>query len=184
MRKIFISAGHSTDPAEDMGAYGNGCKEGVLAAELRTLISTRLQNVHGVTAIVDGDDTVLSETLRKFKNLTSSDAIVIDIHFNASANEAATGTEVLVPAMPSSFEQFLAKEFSDVTAEALGVKNRGVKTELDSHHGRLGWMRLKGENILLEVCFISNARDMKHYHDYKHELAKRYAEVIYKAANA
>ena len=178
MKKIFISAGHSNQPNKDCGAVGNGFVEGVLAAELRTLIAAKLQNIYGIIPVMDDDSNVLLDTIRKFRNMTAPDSIVIDIHFNASANAEATGTEVLIPGAPSDTEKKLASYIAFVTAEIIGIKNRGVKSELESHHGRLGWMRLTGENILIEVCFITNAKDMKHYNDYKNTLAAKYAEVI------
>jgi len=177
MRKIFISAGHSNVSGQDRGAFANGQSEGVLASELRALIATKLSNIYGITAIVDEDRNALSATLRAFRNLTQPDSIVVDIHFNAAAPQA-TGTEVLVPSPASAFEMTLAGEIAKQTSLILGIANRGVKTELQSHHGRLGWMRLTGENILLEVCFISNASDMQRYVNNSQTLATAIAGVL------
>lgn len=181
MRTIYLSAGHSTQPGKDRGAAGNGYIEGVAAASLRALIARKLANIHGITAIVDDDKNVLSDTLRYFKNLTTTDSIVVDIHFNAGP-VTATGTEVLIPSPASVFETALAAELSLIMADVLGIRNRGVKNELQSHHGRLGWMRLTGENILLEVCFISNASDMHHYIENETTLATAIAGVLAKYA--
>jgi len=183
MRKIFISAGHSNVSGQDRGAFANGQSEGVLASELRALIATKLSNIYGITAIVDEDRNALSATLRAFRNLTQPDSIVVDIHFNAAAPQA-TGTEVLVPSPASAFEMTLAGEIAKQTSLILGIANRGVKSELQSHHGRLGWMRLTGENILLEVCFITNPTDLAKYEAEKVKLATCYAAILHQFARA
>lgn len=164
-----------------MGAVGNGFIEGVEAVELRNIIYTELKKL-GITASIDGNNTILAETLRYFKNLTSKDSIVVDIHFNAGTPKA-TGTETLVPFDASTFEKNLAKEIDKTISDTLKIKSRGVKSEADSHHGRLGWMRLTGENILIEICFISNESDMESYKNNKTELGKNIAKVLFNHAN-
>lgn len=183
MRKVYISAGHSSKlgAGRDVGACSNGFFEGVEAAELRNIIYTELKKL-GITASVDKDDSILADTLRAFKNLTTKDSIVIDIHFN-SASESATGTETLVPDNPTQFEKDLAEAVNNSIVKTLGLKSRGVKTEASSHHGRLGFFRLTGENILLEVCFISNKSDMESYRKNRFILGKNIAEIIFKFAN-
>lgn len=183
MRKVFISAGHSINPKKDRGAAGNGYIEGEQAAEFRDILVSELINL-GLTPTVDKKDSILSESIAFFKNLVSSNAIVLDIHFN-SATPKATGTETLVPSNPSSFERSLAEKISKTVSEVLSIPMRGikgVKTEAESHHGRLGWMRLNGENILMEICFISNPNDIKSFRHNRYELGKRIAQVIYNAA--
>jgi LysM repeat protein len=61
--------------------------------------------------------------------------------------------------------------------------NKGVRTEIESHHGKLGWMRMNCNNLLLEVCFISNNEDMESYQKNKEVLAKRIAQFLYNCAN-
>lgn len=183
MRTVFLSAGHSDGSApsiKDRGAATNGFIEGLLTIELRDLIVKEL-NLLGIKAITDQNSNALTQTLNFFRNKTSPNCIVIDIHFNSSANPQSSGTETLIPAKYTAFEYNLAADFSKVGSDILGIKLRGtngVKTELESHHGSLGWMRLTGENILLEVTFISNPRDMKTYQEKKHILAKNYASII------
>ena len=177
MRKVFISAGHS--PSKP-GAAGNGYKEELLAIEFRDLLVKELKNL-GITPVIDSNENALDKSIAFFKNLTSTDSIVIDIHWNASDNPLATGTEVLVPLQYSSFEYNLASLIANEIKNSIGTKLRGtngVKTEADSHHGRLGWMRLTGENILIEMCFISNAQDMQKYQQNKLKLAKNIAVIL------
>ena len=184
MRKVFISAGHSNKRGRDRGASGNGYVEGDLTVEYRNLLTAELNKL-GIKPTVDSNNSVLAETIRFFKNLTTITCIVIDIHWNAAADPSATGTETLIPAKNTEFERTLAKAMSDDVAKILGIPLRGnhaglrgVKTELNSHHGRLGWMRLTGENILLEINFISNPNDIQKYQANKHLLAATHARTI------
>ncbi len=177
MRKIFISAGHSNKLGRDRGAVGNNFVEGLLTVEFRDLVVQELKLL-GVTPIVDSNDSILSQTIAFFKNLVADNSILFEIHWNA-ATPQATGTETLIPDNPTPFEKNLAKDITETTAKILNIKNRGVKTEAQSARKKLGWMRLKGENILLEVCFISSSSDMQSYQKNKKELAKKIAEVLF-----
>lgn len=183
MRKIFISAGHSVKRGRDRGASGNGFVEGELMAEFRDLLVRALKQ-KGVTPIVDKDDSIFRETINYFLNLTTNSCIVLDLHTNA-ASPQAQGTETLVPAKPTEFELNLASALSLIVSQELDIPLRGrtqgrdgVKTELQSHHGRLGWMRLTGENVLMELFFISNAAEVVKFQERKVRLANRIAEVL------
>lgn len=180
-RIVYLSAGHSTQAGKDRGASGNGKIEGIVAAEFRSLLVTELKRL-GVTVVVDGDHTVLNDTLAWIKRFVTPNCIAIDIHCNA-AHEAATGTEVIVPAKASAFEKALASELSGSIATALGIRNRGVKDETQTARKKLGWMAFAAHNALVELFFISNKYDCKAYDDKKQIAAKRAAEVIAKWAN-
>lgn len=177
MRTIYLSAGHG---GNDSGASGNGYIERDLAIEQRQLIFTYLKEL-GITAIIDDNKNALVQTLNLFRNLVSPNSLLIDLHYNA-ASPQATGTEVLVPKVPSQIETKLATEIANVVASTLKIKNRGVKTEVQSARGSLGWMRLNGENVLLETCFISNKKDMESYQANKEILAKEIAKTLFNYA--
>lgn len=181
-RKLFISAGHSNTKGRDRGAVGNGYVEGNVTVEFRDLLVNQLK-IHGADVTVDKNDSVSGETVSFIrgliqKKLFSVNGILVDIHFNASSNTSATGAEVIIPDAPSTFEKELAKDLANEIADCLGVKNRGVKTELQSARKQLVWMRTTGENVLLELCFISNASDMEKYQENKEKLAIRLARLL------
>ena len=173
MRTLFLSAGHG---GTDVGAVGNGYKEADLTVEIRDLVNKYLLKL-GIKSITDDNRNALAQTIRFFQNKITKDSILVDFHWNAFT-ETSTGTEVLVPAQPTELEKRIATDLSKVIADTLKIKNRGVKTELQSARGRLGWMRLTGENILIETCFISNPNDMKSYHSNKEKLAESIANVL------
>jgi len=183
MKRIFLSAGHANTKGRDNGAAGNGFIEGVEMAELRQIIAKELE-VIGAEVITDKDDSILADTLKEFKPKTTENDIAIDFHLN-SATPKATGVETLVPDPPTALERKLAENISQTVSNILGIPLRGVKgvkTEGESQHKRLGFMRLAGTTVLLEVCFISNPNDIKSYREKRFELGKALAKVLFESA--
>lgn len=187
MRKVFISAGHTRKGA-DSGAVAHGYKEGDLTAALRDKIVAELKLL-GITPIVDDDKNALVQTINAFKSLLNPTAILLDIHFNAGG-ELSTGVETFVPNTPTTFELELAAEISESVHEIIGIKLRGlnfgysgVKLEKESARRSLGWMRLTGENVLAEICFLSNKKELEAYLFNEAKIAKRIALVLATYAN-
>lgn len=176
---IFVSAGHSNIPGRDMGAIGlNGIKEGDLTAELRKLVVAEFKKL-GVIVVKDKDNTVTSETVATINSILDVNDLAVDIHFNAFHRETARGTEVIIPFKSSEFEKTLAAKLSIEIAKVLNTTNRGVITEAQSARGTLLFMRPNCENILIEVCFITNQKDLDSYIINKELVAKTIASVIY-----
>lgn len=181
-RKIFISAGHSNVSGRDRGALGvDGILEGELTVSLRKKIVSELNRL-GTNPITDIDSNVTRETVAYMIKTLNSRDIAIDIHFNA-ANKTATGTEVLIPFKSSEFEKHLGNLLSYNISKVLGIRNRGLKTEADSARGRLIFMTPNCENILIEVCFITNENDMKLYNEKQNQVATIIAKCIISSLN-
>lgn len=173
-RKIIISAGHGgTDP----GAFGNGYVERELTIELRNLIINELKAL-GINPLADDNRNALKETLAWLRGKFNGKDILFDIHWNAASNPEAKGTEVIVPDICSQFEKDLGRSLVKIFTE-LGFRDRGVKPESLTARKRLGWMRPTAENVLLEVCFITNPTDMKLYQANKLTIAKRIATILH-----
>jgi N-acetylmuramoyl-L-alanine amidase len=188
-RKIWLSAGHSIVVGADRGASGNGFVEGNLTAELRELIYNELE-VLGICAELDKNSNALKETIQAFKNLVSPSCILLDIHWNSSSNPTSTGTETFIPENYTEFELELASKLSKCISDTLEIPLRGsvkgklgVKTEAMSARKTLGFMRLTGINVLIEVAFISNKSDMDKYQANKRVLAFKLANILYTYAN-
>ena len=171
-RKVFVIAGHG---GIDSGAIGNGYIERDLAIELRDLVIKELKLL-GISALTDSNSNALSQTLSWLRGKFGSVDLLLDIHWNAGA-AAAKGSEVIVPDVSSQFEKELAKDLLKVLVD-VGFKDRGVKPEALTARRRLGWMRPVAENVLIEVCFITNLTDMKLYQANKHTIAKKLALVL------
>ena len=192
-QKLYLSAGHSSTVYDsitkkkktiqpDRGAISNindvEYVEGDLTAELRMLIVNAFLK-ENIQVITDSDNSVLKQTISFFKPLIASyNDIAIDLHFNSSNNINATGVEILVPSNPSAFELVVGSELSKIISKYLDIPNRGVKTEIVSPRKKLGWMRLACENFIIEVCFISNKRDMQQYNDNKEKLANAIVQSL------
>lgn len=172
-RKLFVVAGHG---GIDAGAVGNNYIERDLAIELRNLIINELKLL-GINALTDSDSNGLSQTLAWLRGKFGSKDILFDIHWNAAAAATAKGSEVIIPDVPSQFEKDLAKDLLKVLID-IGFKDRGVKPEALTARKRLGWMRPSAENVLIEICFITNPTDMKLYQANKQTIAKRLASTL------
>jgi len=188
MSKIFISAGHSNKRGVDRGAAGNGFIEGEESVKIRHKVVEILKEKYDEVAVIDADDSILAQSMNFFKKLTNPDSVLIDIHFNAGS-PTATGVETIVPAKPTKTELDAAKKMSDKVSEVLGIPTRGnfmnykgVRSEAESQHKTLGWMRLTGCNILLETAFISNKSDMESYVKNFDKLCETIADVLYTTA--
>jgi N-acetylmuramoyl-L-alanine amidase len=178
---IFVSAGHNSKSKTikaDPGAVNkDGIKEGDLAIEFRDLVTQNL-GLMGVKYITDSDEENLAMYLQRINTGTGS--VVVEYHFDSAAKPEATGTTGLVEEEADRLDKAFAKELTDATAIYLGIKNRGVISETQSHRGRLGLMREEGIICLVELCFISNPDDLKRFHLHKRELAKAHADIIKK----
>jgi len=181
---IFISAGHhskATKIKQDPGAVNaQGIKEGDLTIEFRDLVCKEL-DLKGVKYITDTNEETLSAYLQKIQ--TGNGSVVVEYHFDANDKPTPTGTTGLVEGEADRLDRAFAKELTDATANILGIKNRGVIDESQSHRGRLGLMREEGIICLMEICFITNPDDLKAYNANKHNLAKAHAEILVKYEN-
>lgn len=177
MRNIIISAGHSAtvpniSKQPDRGVINGRYVEGDLTADLRNQLVGKL-NWDKKNAIVDSDYSILKQSIAYFKTRINPKDIAIDLHFNSSTNRTATGTEVFIPSAYSTFERALAKDICRIISQTLGISNRSIKQESQSHHAKLGWLRyLNCENFIVEICFISNVHDMELYERNKIKLVE------------
>jgi N-acetylmuramoyl-L-alanine amidase len=177
----FISAGHNPKGIKpDPGAVANGLHEANLTVEFRNLVIAELLKLN-VKVISDNDDERLGDYLKRIK--TGSGSVVLEFHFDAAASPAATGTTSLYGSDADRLDIAFSKELVEMTSKVLGIKNRGSLSEKDSHRGSLGLMREQGIVSLLELCFISNAQDMKAYQENKNELAFKIAQIVARYEN-
>jgi N-acetylmuramoyl-L-alanine amidase len=126
--------------------------------------------------VTDFDEEALPQYLTCIK--TGSGSVVIEYHLDAAATLTATGTTGLVEEEADRLDKAFAKELTDSTAATLGIRNRGVISEADSHRGRLGLMREDGVICLIELCFISNKSDLQALFNNMQRLAAQHAQII------
>lgn len=173
---VFISAGHNPKGIKvDPGAIGNGYHEANLTVEFRDLVIKQCLKL-GLKVIQDKDDERLGTYLERIK--TGNGSVVVEFHFDAAVSPTATGTTALIEEEADRLDKAFAKELVDLTSKTLGIKNRGVLTEAQSHRGKLALMREEGIICLLELCFISNPTDVRQYKANKEKLAIEMAKII------
>ena len=108
MSRVFLIAGHNGSGTGANGFIDEG-KETII---LRDLIAKNLYDM-GVVAIKDDNLTPLTKVVQWLRNKISKKDICIDIHFNASSNKLANGSEVFIPAKNTSDEVELANMFRE-----------------------------------------------------------------------
>lgn len=187
MRTIYITAGHSTKAGQDNGAvteYGNE------AHEARTFVTSLARDLYkkGIMTYTDNDDWTLSQTINWLGTRVKKPSYTIDIHFNAFYKAAASGVEIIIPELYNKEEFYLADKIASKIEEITKITRRrgklgvGVKTETESQHSRLGILSSNklssANNLLIELCFISNPDDMKKYRDNYDALIKGISEII------
>ena len=167
-KTLFISAGHSsTDP----GAVGNGHTEAQIVTEFRNLVAIELDKM-GIDFDTDGAGSE-NLPLRTAAQWASRRDIAIEWHCNAFSNPAATGTETL----SAGHHYPLAAKLCEVTADCLGIKNRGTKGESSGQHSRLAFINTGG-GIIHELFFITNRSDLHRYLNNREQLAYEIAQVL------
>ncbi|RAH37424.1 N-acetylmuramoyl-L-alanine amidase [Halomonas sp. SL1] len=170
---VMISAGHS---ATDPGAVAHGHSEAEIVTDFRDLVSAELAR-DGIRHLTDGPAQT-NWPLSQAVKLAAEADIAIEFHCNA-ASPRASGTETL-----SRAEAFpLAGRLCSVTAEVLGVRNRGAKPENAGHHHRLAFVS-DGGGIIHELFFLTSAGDLAAYQEYRRLLAHAVAVEIAEAARA
>lgn len=168
--KILLIAGHGDG---DCGAVGNGYKEADLTREVAKLLKEELSGYADVT-IAD-----TNKNWHKYicKQKHSFDFkpydYVLEIHFNSFATNSANGTEIYITTSEKSHgvETNIVKEISDI-----GFVNRGVKRK---NYDVIWYVKKQGvSSALIELCFISNEKDIKLYQAKKNEIIKAMADGI------
>lgn len=176
---IFLSAGHST---VDPGAVGYSLdakgkrverKEADIAVEMRNMVSFYLSQSN-VKHFIDGKGTD-NIPLSKAVKLVGKNRPAIEFHCNAGP-PTATGVETLSAAKDTA----LGNQICDAISSTLGIKSRGAKLENSGQHHRLAFVQAGG--IIVELFFISSAKDLAAYDAKKWLVAKAVANVLMKAA--
>lgn len=147
---ITVNGGHS---ATSKGANGNGYQEHLVARTIKDKLIGAFRNVGQKTADTTSDGTsqssVLHEQVFKCNLYQGGTQLDVSIHLNAGGG---TGVEVLY-----YDQKQLASVISQSIATSLGIRDRGAKQRKDLYFLN----QTKHPAILIEVCFIDNAEDMK-----------------------
>ena len=165
MRRVFLIAGHN-GPGTGANGFIDEGKETII---LRDLIAKNLYEM-GIVAVKDDNLTPLTKVVQWLRNQITKKDICIDIHFNASSNKLANGSDVFIPNKNTSDEVELANMFRRTLSKVF--KDRGVSLEGLSYHGKIAMLSgFDCCNVLLEVCFVSNKTDSENYFEKREFIA-------------
>ena len=171
---IILTAGH-TGPNSGAQCAETHFDEGAENIWLRNRIAEILTNKYNLVVLIDEDNASLSLVTKQInKNATSKD-IVIDLHFNAHPNPQARGAETIVSDDATTLELQFASRLAHVTADALDIPLRSVKSESETPHRRLAMLHLTPQSIILEVCFCTSPEDVDAYKKHRELLAETLA---------
>lgn len=157
--KVCIDAGHNYS-RYDTGAQGYGIREQDVTFSVAWILKELLEKC--------GIDVILTRAYREQNLGTNTDTSLqervntchfhncdyfISLHCNASTNEAANGTEVLISARGGKAEQ-LAEAIHSAVTNQLGTQKRGVKVA-----PLYVCKNTQCPAVLVEMAFITNLRD-------------------------
>ncbi|WKD26603.1 N-acetylmuramoyl-L-alanine amidase [Halomonas sp. KG2] len=170
---VMLSAGHSdTVP----GIVANGYKEADIVQLFRDDVSVRLASL-GIRHVLDGEPGE-NLPLRQAVRIAQGCDISIEFHTNGGG-PGATGVETLSRA----HNKPLGAQLCRVTADLLGIANRGAKPEDAGYHERLAFVS-GGGGLIFELFFLSNANDLYQFKQHYDEFVDAVAGVIADAARA
>ena len=175
MKELLLIAGHGQG---DPGAGGNGYDEADLTREVVALMTPFLDK-YGI----DYDVYPIAKNMYKnsdAKNYTDYREI-IEIHFNSTtASSTGIGTEILIHQDYINIPDALDKAL--LASLVTYWKNRGFKGRNNLANMNT-YRKLKKSYRLLEVCFISDSKDMQIYQANKKQLAEKMSIDIAKKFN-
>lgn len=177
--RINVHAGHNTDGKVACGAVGI-IKESTEARVIKDKVIQYLRKSgHTAYDCTCNNGTSQNDVLKKIVDKCNSKQVDLDvsIHFNSGANDKkgngkSTGVEVLVYSKTS-------KAYDEATRicnklSAIGLKNRGVKVNTELFILR----KTNAPSLLIEVCFVDDADDVKIYKNNVDKISKAIAEAL------
>ena len=174
---IILTAGH-TGANSGAQCAETHFDEGAENIWLRNRIAEILTNKYNLVVLIDNDNASLSLVTKQINENATTEDIVIDLHFNAHANPQARGAEAIVSDDATTLELRFASRLAHVTADALGIPLRSIKSETQTPHRRLAMLHLTPQSIILEVCFCTSPEDVAQYRKYREDLAETLAHNI------
>lgn len=191
MKSLYLTAGHQIINGVGTGAFGvreadkqnKQFDEAVEARKLVNDIIAELKTTYKFTKVsTENDSWTLNSVISWIGKLITSSDYNIEIHFNAG-DPKATGAEVFISTIYNLIEKDLCNKLSALISTTLGIKNRGLKTDNEGQHSKLGILSSdslkKGNNLLIEICFITNENDVKSYRKNYTTLVKNLAKALY-----
>lgn len=154
--RCFLIAGHGNGDPGAIGILGH--KEADLTRELVSQISEYTGFDH-----LSFDVNAYTDTDKALKAVPGNIDLVVEVHFNASINAGARGTEIWTPLtyMDLYKDVNVMPELCAKIAAVIGTTNRGMKQANFKVISRFAARGIPA--ILIEVCFITSMQDFDKY---------------------
>ncbi|MEN6357325.1 MAG: N-acetylmuramoyl-L-alanine amidase [Armatimonadota bacterium] len=164
--KVALDAGHgSRGKSSHTGAAANGLIEDEIALDLVKRIGHHIRLAGYQTLLTRADEKMTALSARGKMAVVDNCDLFVSIHCNAGPS-IAQGVEAFV-AEGDTRSAEVAKVLAGCVA-AKGMVNRGVKWDSQSQHSNLRVLRDTYKHMpamLLEIGFLTNARDALHLKD-------------------
>lgn len=178
---LYLSAGH-TGPhtGAQCATVAPRFDEGSETIRLRDAVAAVLTTRYHIAVLTDQDTMRLSLLCQQINDAAAfaSNIVCVDLHFNASTQATAHGTEVIVADDASDLEVALAVRLLNATARTLGTNRRGVRTESQTPRRRLAILHLDCPSVILEICFATSQTDTDAYRRQFDTLVDQLAQTI------
>lgn len=194
MRNVYLTAGHQILNGKGNGAFGikemNGRQfdEAIEARKFTDDVIAHLKKWYNINAFTDSKEWSLPSVINWLFGKVKQHDIAIEFHFNAGI-PAATGIEVFIPETHTKEEIELASRLANMMYAILKLNLRkgklgipGVKTEVETQHKTIGILNKPkaATNLLVEICFITNAEDVNVYRKNYYSLVQVTSDTIAK----
>jgi N-acetylmuramoyl-L-alanine amidase len=174
-QKIFIDPGHG---GRDPGAVGNGMRESNIVLEVAKKFGAIIE-IAGFSVLYSRTDDSSPADRVGAANIWEADYF-ISIHVNAGGG---TGAETFIAATKTD-DRIFAQSVNDTYASDMGLRNRGVKLDTETHVRSLGVLRnTRMPAILVELAFIDSPAgnpDVNILLNRRDDMAQALANGIYK----
>lgn len=145
-------------------------------AEKVVVQASEILKKEGVSVLVCPFDLNLKGKI-KWLNNNFPTASVIEVHFNSFSSPSATGVETWYL---SGSKTNVPKNVQQTLVKTLGLKDRGIKGDLENRWDRLGILRdtTTTKDLLIEIGFISNPKDLEAVRKYGHVAIANAAKLL------
>ena len=168
--KINIHAGHNPDGKIACGAVGL-IKESTEARIVKDKVISMLKSQgHTVYDCTVDNGTSQNDVLKKIVSKCNTHAVDLDIsiHFNSGANDRngngfTTGTEIFIYNSNSKAKPYAQKIVRNIANLGFKLRDDAIKDDVKNSSYLYVLKNTKSPSVLIEVCFVDDADDVKIY---------------------
>ena len=166
---ICIDPGHGGTGDRNLGAQYNGISEKEITLVTAAAMKAELEKYDNVKVyLTRNDDRYVSLQSRADYAKSVGADFLFSIHYNASADHLAYGSEIWVSAFGSYYQKGFSFAYNEMNElGVLGLYQRGIKTRIgNSGNDYYGIIRAATANnipsCIIEHCYVDQATDLSY----------------------